>query len=144
MLGWRQLVQLLLIVAGRGEGVADDLLDAHAAFADSGVVNFSPQLLCLTFSPRANLMPGGALGELHFLAGSAPAELDDLVLPADGVGRAVQDVDGGHAAGELAVDVDVVGSMKSPMRTSAVIACVRFVHAAVGGDVRMAVDDARA
>ena len=46
-----------------------------------------------------------------------PAQLDDLVLAADRVGAAVQDVGGGHAAGEVAVDADVVGSSTSAMPT---------------------------
>ena len=44
------------------------------------------------FSPSANLMPGGAPGNINSATGPPVLDLDHGVLPADGVGRAVQDV----------------------------------------------------
>ncbi len=54
-------------------------------------------------------MPAIASGDAEVLGRAAPANLDDRVLAADRVGRAVQLVGRGQAAGELAVPVDVVG-----------------------------------
>ena len=68
------------------------------------------QFDCFGFSPSANLMPSGAPAKSERVGPAAPAPLDDLVLAADRVGRAVQDVRGRRAAGELAVDRDVEGS----------------------------------
>ena len=103
-----------------------------------------PQLLCLTFSPSANLMPGGAAANFISSGTGAPAKLDHLVLSADRIGRAVQDVRRGDAAGQLAIDVDVGGIDEVADAHFGRDRLARFVDAAVGGRVRVAIDDAGA
>ena len=73
------------------------------------VTNLSPQFDCFTFSPSANLMPGGAASKIRSFRAGAVAQLDDAALAADRVGRAVEQVDGGDAAGELLVKVVGLG-----------------------------------
>src|ERR1019366_2291711 len=72
----------------------------------------------------------------------APTQLDGQGLAADGVGGAVQDVGGGDAAGQRAVDGDI-------LRVEHVLdidhggdADAAFVDAAIDGNVRVAIDDA--
>ena len=88
-------------------------------------------------------MPGIAPSKTKSSArGLAPAQFDHLVLAADRVGAAVEHVRDGQAAGEVAVDVDigrrehVLDPGHRAHRRAA------FVDR-VGGDVRVAVDDAR-
>ena len=67
------------------------------------------QLLCLTFSPSANLMPGGASCELHLLGRAPQRNLMTWFCPPIVLAEPCRMLRGRHAAGELAVDVDVVG-----------------------------------
>src|SRR5690606_36775963 len=75
------------------------------------------------------------------LAVSAPAELDDGAPVADRVRAAVQDVHGGDAARERAVDADVVRvehALDPDHRADA----DRTLLDRAGGEVRVRVDDA--
>ena len=91
--------------AGLGERLAVDLLDAH------------PRRRADAAAPAVDARRVLAEGELDGARGAleqepvrvqrAPAELDGLVLAADGVRRAVHGVDGRHAARQRAVDADV-------------------------------------
>ena len=81
--------------------------------------------------------------EDHPLRILAPAHLQHDGLAADRVGRAVQDVGGGHSAGQRAVDGDV-------LRVDHVLDVhhrrdrhAALIDVAVHRDVRVAVDDAR-
>src|SRR5262249_3649679 len=62
--------------------------------------------------------------------------------PADGIGAAVKDVRGGHAACKVAVDVDVVGIQYFCGVGDGGDRDAAFIHAAVNGDMRVAIDDA--
>ena len=62
----------------------------------------------VTFSPRANLTPCGPSWRIRSRPGLAVAELDDGVLAADRVGRAVQEPGGGRPAGQGPIDRRVV------------------------------------
>src|ERR1019366_2541701 len=80
-------------------------------------------------------------GENHFLRALAPPHLQRQRLPADRVGRTVQDVGGGHAARQRAVDRDVVRVDDIPDVHHRGNRNTAFVDAAVAGDVRVAIDD---
>ena len=77
----------------------------------------------------------------QFAGGPAPTQLDDGGLAADGVGAAVQDVGGGHAAGQVVVNDDIVGVQDVLDVDHRRDAHAAFVDAAIHGDVRMAIDD---
>ena len=74
--------------------------------------------------------------------GLAVAQLDDHRLAADGVGAAVEDVGGGGAAGEAAIDVDVARVEHVFHAGHRADRDAAFVDRVVG-DVRVRVDDAR-
>src|SRR5690348_2147104 len=98
------------------EGFADGVLHAHAgggvaggvgrrstAAADNGIAG------ALGVLAQSELDAGSCAFEDEALRVLAPAHLNRQGTAADGVGRAVQDVGGGDAAGERAVDGDVFG-----------------------------------
>ena len=86
-------------------------------------------------------MPGSGAFEDHVVGVLAPAHLDHGAFAADGVGAAVENVGGGDAAGERAVDGDVVGIEHVFDADHRGDRDAAFVDA-VGGDVRVAIDDA--
>src|SRR5208282_2739807 len=59
-----------------------------------------------------------------------------------GVGAAVENIGDGHSAGEIAIDVDVVGIQHVGDVGDGRDSDAAFVDAAVDGDVGVAVDDA--
>ena len=79
-------------------------------------------------------------GEFQFVAGQSPPKFDDLALPADRIRRAVQDHGGRNAAGQLPVNVDVVGVDEVADAHLASDRPARLVDAPVGRDVRMWID----
>ena len=85
---------------------------------------------------------GSGAFEDHALRVLAPAHLERQRLAADGVGGAVQDVGRGHAAGQRAIDRDVLGVDDVLDIDHRGDADAAFVDAAIAGDVRVAVDDA--
>ena len=142
------VVPLRLVDFGVVEGFADDIFHAHAG---GGIA----ALLCLAVDGHAGGVAGalGILAEGELDAGSgafedhalgilAPAHLDGQGLAADRVGGAVQNVGGGDAAGQRAVDGDVLGIEDVLDIHHRGDADAAFVDAAIGGDVRVAVDDA--
>ena len=129
------------VVLCRPEAVGEDLLHAHAGLRVAGGKGVAPVGL-LDVLAEGELDALGRAVELERFWADAPAELDDLVLPADRVGRAVEDVGGGGAAGELAVDGDVVGVDEVADADFRGNGLGAFVDAAVGGDVGVGVDEA--
>src|SRR5262249_31501358 len=139
----RRLAVLLLpaaVVTGRLEALPDQLGDTHAR----------PRIARRRVAPVGLLgvlaqCELDALGRAHedqVVRPAAPPPLRDLRLAADRVGRAVQDVRDGRAAGELAVDRDVERVEDVPdadLRRHVVRA---LVDVAVDGRVRVRVDDA--
>ena len=95
-----------LVVARRFEAVAQNLLDAHARLWIAVTSIRTPVGLFDVFTQR-KFDARHRTGELQPLGVRAPAKFDDLILSANGVGRAVQQIRRRHAAGQLAVDVDV-------------------------------------
>ena len=80
--------------------------------------------------------------EQEVVGPAAPAPLDDLVLAADRVGRAVQHVGRRRAAGELAVDRHVEGVDHVADAHLGRDVVRALVHVAVDRRVRVGVDDA--
>src|SRR4029077_4515492 len=74
--------------------------------------------------------------------GLAPAQLDHNGLAADGVGAAVQNIGDGNAAGQIAVNIDIVGVENVRDIHDGGNGDAALVDAAVHGDVRVAVDNA--
>ena len=117
--GHRRVVRVPfgLVSLGFVERFANHVLHAHAGGRIARLHRCAPS------SAAAALRIAGALGifaqreldagrgacEDHLLRVLAPAHLEHQGLPADGVGRAVQNVGRGHAAGQRAVNGDVVG-----------------------------------
>ena len=108
-------VPLGFVDFGVVEGLADDVFDAHAGGGIARLLGLAAEAAgCglparLGFSPRANLMPGVAPSKIMALGVLAPAHFERQGFAADGVGGAVQNIGGGDAAGERAVDGDVLG-----------------------------------
>ena len=103
----------LLICFGVGEGFADHILDAHAGggiAADSVLTRPAVRVAgALRIFAEGELDAGLGAFEDHVVRVFAPAHFEHGAFAADGVGAAVQDVGGGDAARQRAVDGDVVG-----------------------------------
>ena len=136
------LLPLAAVLAGFDERLTDDVHHAHAR----GRVAAGRAL------GRGEIRPLGVFAQGEFdarrraleqqsLGVGAPAQLDDGVFAADGVGAAVQDVGGGDAAGQVAVDVDVIGVEHVFNAGHGANGHAALVDA-VGGDVGVGVDDA--
>src|ERR1700691_3407382 len=139
------IAPFLLVGAGLGQGLANDILHTHAA---GGIAQSGGSSEAVSGRPRAldvfaqgKLDAGRGTFEDQPLGVFAPAHLHHLALAADGVGAAVQYVGGSHTAGQSAVDIDIVrvDNILNPHHR-------RDGHRAfidaVGRDVRVAVDDA--
>src|SRR5205085_10591040 len=101
------LVPLALVVARAREGVANGLFHAHARhrITPRRARNVEAVGAFHVFAERE--LDAGRRTLKDEVAGRvAVTKFEHSVLPADGVGRAVQRVDRGRAAGQLAIDVD--------------------------------------
>src|SRR6267154_915972 len=129
------------VIAGFGERAANGFFHAHArggiargsAGAEIGALGIFAQ-------SELDARQRAFKGELG--GGLTPTQLDDDGLTADGVGAAVQDIGGGHAAGEVAVDgnvvrVEHVGDVDDRGDRDAA-----FVDVTIHGDVRVTINDA--
>ena len=96
----------LLVMACRFEAISQNLLDAHARLWIAVTSIGTPVGLFDVFTQR-KLDARYGTGELQPLGVRAPAKFDHLILTTNGVGRAMQQIRRRHAAGQLAVDVDV-------------------------------------
>ena len=97
------------VVAGFGERAADGFFDAHARGGITRRSAASTEVRVLGIFAESELDAGQGAFERELRGGLAPAEFDDYGLAADGVGAAVENVGDGDSAGEIAVDVDIVG-----------------------------------
>src|SRR5690606_33532032 len=120
------------------ERVAEELLDAHARLriARRGRAAIAP----LDVLAERELDPGRRLSELQLVGDEAPAELDHLILTSDRIGRAVEDVRRREAAGELAIDIDIVAIEEIADANLRGDRLRPFVDPAIGRHVRVAVD----
>jgi hypothetical protein len=146
---WRQSVagplpalQLLAVVPGGLKGITHQLLHTHPRLGIPRRVVVAPVGLLDVF-PERKLDPLRRRRQLHLFRQPPPAEFDHLILAADRIRRAVQDVGRGHAAGKLPVDRDVIGvdEVADPHLSGDGLRA--FVDPAIGRHVGMAVDDAR-
>src|SRR5208282_5694554 len=136
------LVPGLLVFARVHKGLADHVHHAHAAF----------RITLRDARRRIEIIPLGVFAQREFDAERrafklelvrrlAPAQFDELVLPANGIGAAVEHVGHGHAAGEVAVDLNVVPIQDVADSHHRADRHAAFVDAALDGDVRVAVND---
>src|SRR5208283_654228 len=104
-----------LILAGLDEGLANDVLDAHARAGIAQILGAAARWILAALAGALGVLTERELdagfGFLHYQAVgvAAPAHFDHDVEAADGVGRAVQQVGGGGAAGQIAVDGRILG-----------------------------------
>ena len=99
-----------LILRGTGETVTDQGRDPHAGRRIAGIAvaaerRSGKSRLFDVFSERKLDRRRRGLEDQFFRSIGAPAHFHDDVLSADGVGGAVQHMNGGHAAGQLLVNV---------------------------------------
>ena len=93
---------LTIVLPGSGEAVFVKRWDAHSRLGKSGRFIVTPvRLLHVLAKGKLNTMRRGL--ELHRLRPMAKPQLDDCVLAADRVSRAVQQVGHGQAARKLAM-----------------------------------------
>ena len=127
------------VFLGRGKAVLQHLLDAHAR---GRVARAGAEVRALDVFTQRELDAGLRAFEDQRLRIAAPAQLDDLALPADGVGRTVQHVGRGQAAGELAVDRHVGGVQHIGHAHFGGDGVAELVDAARHRDMRVGVDEA--
>ena len=123
------------------ETVTQYLLDPHAGLRVAGAGAFPIRLLDVLAEREFDARFGTHIFEAFGI--KAPAEFDHLVLPADGVGRAVQQIGGGDATCKLPVDVDVGGIDDIPHAHLSGDRAGGFIDVAENGGVGVRVDDAR-
>ena len=140
---WRQTVSFAavptppvrVVFASGKELVAKNLLNAHPSVGVTRRIAFDVLTEC-------ELDTRWSFFHRQITHAAAPSQFDDLVLSADRIGRPVQDVCGGHSAGQLSVDCDV---RVIDEVTNANFCChglPGFIDAAIGAHVGMAVDQA--
>jgi hypothetical protein len=140
------VLPVLLVCLGADERVADDVLDAHARAGIAGRRSSrragAAAAALGIFAERELDARHRALEDEVLRTGLAPAQFDHLILAANRVGAAVEHVRDRQAAGEVAVDVDVGRREHVLDPGHRAHRRAPFVDR-VGGDVRVAVDDAR-
>src|SRR6202011_2755329 len=96
------------VVARFSEGGTNGFLYAHAR---DGITHSSSdtEIGALGIFSESKFDAGQCTLERELRRGLAPAKLDHNGLSTDGVSAAVQDIRGGYAAGEVAIDGNVVG-----------------------------------
>src|SRR4029453_4724633 len=140
------VLPVLLIRLRAGERIADDVLDAHTRRRISRGAGALPSAGASSWTlgvfAEGEFDPGHRAFDREILrACLAPPQLDDVVLAADRIRAAVQHVGRRHAAGEVAVDVDV-GRVEDVLDAGHRADRRATLVDRVGRDVRMAVDDA--
>src|SRR5262249_49094282 len=102
---------LALVGPGARERVANHVLDAHPrARIARRITGWRPRAAAAApWGPAKRELDARHRALEREILGPrlAPSQLDDVVLAADRIRAAVQDVGGGDAASEIAVDVDV-------------------------------------
>ena len=121
--------------------IADNFFHAHARLRITRGETFAPVRLLDVFAQR-EFHALRRVGEFHFFRQRAPAEFHDLVLSADRIGRAVEQIRTRQAAGQLAINLDVSRIDHIADAHFAGHRVRAFIHAATDGGVRMAIDDA--
>ena len=141
-------VPLGLVDFGIIEGLADDIFHAHAGGGIAALLGLSIDghaggvAGALGIFAEGELDAGGGAFEDQALGVLAPTHFDGQGFAADGVGGAVENVGGGDAAGEGAVDGDVLGIEDVADIHHGGDADAAFVDTAIDGDVGVAIDDA--
>ena len=116
------------------------LLHTHAGLREARGIAVAPIRLLHIFA-QGKFDVAGSFFEFELLGICyAPAQLDELRLTANAVGRAMQQIAGGYATGELAVDVYVVGVKGIADAHLRGDAAGAFVYAAGNGYVTVLVD----
>ena len=92
------------ILACSDESVVEKCFHAHACLRKARCFFVAPVGLLHVFA-EGKLDPRRRVGKFQSIRWRAVAEFDDLVLPANGIGRAMQEIGSGESAGELAINV---------------------------------------
>ena len=126
-----------------GERLSDHFLDAHARLRVlRGDAGRGAEVRRLRVFAEGKFDRPRCIGDGPFRDGMAPLPLHDLRLPADRVGRAVQDECGRRPAGELAIDVDVFVVQNVADPDHAGVRERYLVDASLDGGVAVCIDDA--
>src|SRR3982074_3541944 len=131
------------VVLLRGpEPIADELLNSHPRLWVTRLEFINPVRLLHVFAQR-EFHTRHLAGEFQGFRERSPANLDYLILPANWICRAVQNVRGRDAAGQLAVKPDVGGVDHIADAHFASDRVAAFIHTFADRGMRMAIDDAR-
>src|SRR5208282_1116234 len=130
-----------LVVESLDKRGSDGLFDAHARSGITRSCARDAEVGALGIFTERELDAGNRAFKRELRGGQAPAEFDDYGLAADGVCGTMQDVGDGHTAGEIAKDVNVIRIEDVRDIHHRRDGYAAFVHAAVDGNVRVAVDD---
>src|SRR5579863_6084324 len=128
------------VVARFGESAANGFFHAHAG---GGIAHGSAntEIGALGIFAERKLDAGQRAIEGKLGCGLSPAQFDHHGLPADSVRAAVQDIRSGDAAGEIAIDRNVVGIQNVSDVDDRRNGNAAFIDAAIHGDVRMAINN---
>src|SRR5262249_42004568 len=91
------------------EGGANRLLDTHACCGIAARLARNAEIGALRILAQGEFDAWQRAFKRQLGGGLAPTQLDDFRLSADGIGGTVENVGRGYAAGEVAVDIDVIG-----------------------------------
>ena len=138
--GGRPSFPVAVVFFGGQESASEDLFDSHPGLRIACSVHIGPVALLDVF-PQCELDAGRGRLELKVFVSVSPSEFDDLILPTDGIGRAVKDIGGRQATGELSVERDVFGIDKVTDTNFGRYGLGSFVDTAIGRHVGVAVDE---
>src|SRR6267142_1511943 len=135
-------VPRVLVIARFGERSANCFFNSHSG---GGIATLAPgngKIGTLGIFTQGELDARERAFERKLRSGLSPAQLNHDGLAADGIGAAVKNVRGGNAAGEVAIDRNVIGIENFRYIRDGRNGDAAFVDAAIHGDVRVAINDA--
>src|SRR6185437_11278827 len=98
-----------LIFFGTGKLIYINLLNTHARLRETGGTLNRAVVAALHVFAQGEFDEAISAFKFHFVGQYAPAVLDQLCLPADGVGRAVKNMRCGDTPSQLPVKLDILG-----------------------------------
>ena len=103
------VIPFAFVIARFGEGGANGFFHAHARRGIALFLAADTEVGTLGIFAESKLDARHCAFERQSRGWGAPAQLDHHGLSADGVRGTVQDVSNGHSAGEITINIDVIG-----------------------------------
>ena len=132
---------VLEIVSGGGEAVGDKGLHPHAGLRKARCDMIAPVGLFWIFAQR-EFDPRRSVAENQILGRIPVTEFDDAVLPVNRIGRAVKQVGGCHASGQLLVQIGRLRIHHIPDSDHRGRGKTHFIDVAQYGGVAVTIDNA--